>query len=181
MTGKPKMHLSVKIICALLFVCGCELIDTPQIPYRPPVVFVGYFNKVYDSLAGNAFWPNTCTMVGDTIRMYFYSTRFDEVNRIREGDLLRIDIHPNRTGTSIGTNRVLFHMARYHGTNASYTISPNDSAYGSKTVRMEVSSLDSGSGGAVDINKVYVSTGPISGTTAEALEIKDGRIFGRIE
>jgi hypothetical protein len=181
MTGKPKMHLCVKIICALLFVTGCELIDTPQIPYRPPVVFVGYFNKIYDSLAGNAFWPNTCTLVGDTIRMYFYSTSFDEVNRIREGDFLRIDIHPNRTGTSIGINRVLFHMARYHGTNASYTISPNDSAYGSKTVRMEVSLLDSGSGGAVDINKVYVSTGPISGTTAEALEIKDGRIFGRIE
>jgi len=158
-----------------LFLCK----NIGELFYEPPVVLVCYINGEYDSLAGNFLYPNSCELIADTLRMYFYSTDFSESNNIRDGDLIRLDIF-QVSGNVVGTRNVLFHMARYHEGNASYTVNPADTIEKGQSVQMHIDVLERRLGGVVRISEFSVVSDPIGGTYGEALIIKDGRIEGHI-
>jgi len=174
-----KQVLVVLCLAGMLHRCGNGTGVLAPI-YVPQVVFAGYINNQYDSLTGNLYWPNRCMLVGDTVRMYFYSSTFSERNRIRNGDLLRIDIYP-QADVLVGKREVLFHMARYGDYNRSYTIHPTSplSESGRVGARMEV--LERRSGGSIHLVGFNAGTGPVPGTYGERLEILRGRIMGRVE
>lgn len=174
----------MKKILLIIFAAGlllhCDNADVVVALYSPPVVFVGNVNNKYDSLPGNVFWPNRCMLVGDTVRMYFYSEDFGESNRIRHGDLVRVDFYPGHD-TLIGKSHILFHMARYWDRNESYTVHPTHQLSekgrtGARAVRFERFS-----GGEVHLENFFATTGPVPGTYGEKLEITQGRIKGRVE
>lgn len=152
-----------------------------DINYTPPVIFSGYINGDYAKLKGNRNWKNSCEFISDTLRMYFYSTGFNEENKIRCGDLLRIDIYPGENQL-VGTSRTLFHMARYNQTNSSYTVRPSDTLNSSNCiVQMSALSMGAESGDSIILDKIYIKSSPESGTHGGLLEIKDGRIEGVVE
>jgi hypothetical protein len=142
-------------------------------PYTPPIVFAGFLGNDYDSLPGNSDWPNTCTLAGDTVRMYFYSEKFAEVNKCRSGDLLRMDLLPRANDSLLGLRDIIFHLARYLETNYSYDVVPADTLQNQKTVAMRAIRLSRTQGGAIDLDRISIQV--------KALDIHDGRIFGTIK
>lgn len=173
--------LSVVMTLALcgLFQCsnGKGGITSPF--YSPLIYFAGYFNGNYDSLTGNYWYPNSCQLVGDTIRMLFYSSEFEVVNRVWHGDFIRMDLYPGND-TAIGKARILFHMARYLEQNLSYTITPIDTIYGYDRIQLYVQEVNRTRGGTINLRDITVSTGILKGTTGEALELLHGRVQGTI-
>lgn len=151
-----------------------------EVTYDPPVVFTGYICGDYKNLSGNGAWKNECRFVEDTLRMYFYSDNFQEINNIRDGDLIRLDIYPG-DNPLIGTARVLFHMARYHGKNSSYTVRPMDTLFNRAIAKMQRQISGTKSSDKILIDDIYIRSPPESGTNGEILEIKDGKIEGVIE
>ena len=166
-----------EIAAVLSLTCNGNGIIPETIPYVPEVTFSGYFNNDYDSLAGNMYWPNTCRLVGDTVRIYCYSSFFGEENRIRHGDLLRIDLFPD-SGEGFEKRNSLFHLARYYEYNESYTINRGDTV--DRTIRFEsqIRSFAREAGGSIDLDMIYVATPPVA--KGRLLEIKNGRLSGRI-
>jgi hypothetical protein len=162
-----------------LFSCCDEDVVGLELFYQPPVYFAGVINGTYDSLTGNYWYQNECKLVGDTIKMFFYCKEFSEVNRIREGDFIHVDIHPGRD-SALGRSKVLFHMARYHGANATYNVSPEDTLYGFDKIQFKVRSLERRHGGSIEIVDISVSAGLLAGT-GEELEIVKGTIKGTIK
>lgn len=158
--------------------CGKQGIITPLI-YIPPIYFAGYFNGDYDSLTGNREFPNSCYLNNDTISMLFYSSKFEEVDKIRHGDFIKMDLFPGND-SAIGRARILFHMARYYEQNFSYDITPIDTLYGVDRIKIAVQNINRTSGGTINISDVTVGTRPISGTNGEYLEIIHGHIQGTI-
>jgi len=163
---------------AFFLFCGAQ--DPVSFDYSPPVVFTGFINGTYDSLGGNRKWRNSCTMDGDTLRMFFFSNNFKEKGMIRDGDLIRIDVFPKEDSTDssnfLTNSRVLFHMARYLGNNTTYTIPRNDRM---GKVEMTVTAMDLVSGGVVEFCNIIVSAPPLTG--GEMLAITKARIKGVIE
>ena len=147
--------------------------------YTPSIYFAGYFNGNYDSLTGNSWYQNSCQLVGDTIRMFFYSSEFEEVNRVRQGDFIRMDLYPGND-SAIGKARILFHMARYLEQNISYTITPVDTLYLFDRILFYVQDINRSRGGNVNLRDITVRTRPISGTHGEELTILHGRVRGTI-
>lgn len=93
---------------------------------------------------------------------------------------MRIYLYPGSSDI-IGTGRVLLHMARYHGSNSSYTVSPKDTLNNQGVVQMRALMLGEYSNEKVLLDEIYVRASPESGTTGALLEIKDGLIDGVIE
>jgi hypothetical protein len=164
------------VVCWLM-VSACTNPVEQVIPYIPEVTFTGYFNANYDSLAGNRQWPNTCRLIGDTVRIYCYSTTFSEVNRIREGDLLRIDLFPD-SGNGFEKRNTLFHLARYHGQNESYTINRGDSADITIRFESEVVSYAASVNAPLELDEIFVRTPPLG--PGQHLEILKGHLWGRV-
>ncbi len=162
-----------------LFSCSDEKPVGFELFYQHPVYFAGVINGTYDSLTGNYWYQNKCKLVGDTIKMFFYSKEFSEVNRVREGDFIHIDIYPG-SDSALGRSSVLFHMARYHGRNTSYNVSPVDTVYGFDKIQFKVRSLERRHGGSLNIADIWVYSGVIPGTAGEQLEIVKGTIKGTI-
>jgi hypothetical protein len=147
---------------------------------NPVVIFSGYVNDEYLCLRGNCIWKNQCRFDGDTLRMFFYSEDFQEINNIRDGDFFRLYIYPG-DGQIIGTGRVLFHMARYHGKNSSYTVSPADTLYGRSIAKMQIRTDGRNSSEEILLDNIYIRCPPVFGTNGETLEIKEGIIQGVIQ
>jgi hypothetical protein len=155
----------------------CQNSIAPPVPYVPPVTFTGYFNGDYDSLTGNRSWPNLCELIGDTVRIYCYSTSFSESNNIRHGDLLRIDLLPD-SGDGFGKRNTLFHLARYDERNESYTINKGDTIDNTIRFESETVSFSRSVGGTVELEHIYVATPAV--IVGRYLEIRDGHLFGSI-
>ncbi len=175
--GKTKSAILLISFSALFFSC----IQNPLSAfYDSPVVFTGYINGNYDSLAGNAVWKNRCTAVDDTLRIFIYSNDYSVSHKIHTGDFMRFDIYPKTDSTDNGTllrnNRILFHMARYTNGNMSYTIKKNDLV---NKVEMTIDELNLSSGSVVEFYDVALSAPPVYG--GEKLEIMNARITGVIE
>ncbi|MCX7725591.1 MAG: hypothetical protein N2053_01950 [Chitinispirillaceae bacterium] len=160
----------------LLLFSQCKNSNTLEIPYEPEVVFTGYINGVYDSLAGNLFWPNTCRLIGDTIRIYCYSTYFSDANKIRNGDLFRLDIYPPDSTNLFSKRNALFHFARYHDRNESYTINIKDTI--DNTIRLEakIIEISRSTGDSLILQDIYIATPPVK--EGKYLEIKKGYLRG---
>jgi len=178
------MHTLVRfsapgILCALLFpvLVMCNGGIEELLPYEPEVIFTGYFNGDYDSLTGNRQWRNTCRLVGDTIRIYCYSTFFSEVDMIRDGDLMRIDFFPD-SGNGFEKRNTLFHLARYHGQNESYTVNRGDTADVTIRFESEVAAYQASTGADLELKEIFVSAPPVG--QGRHLEITKGRLFGRV-
>jgi len=148
--------------------------------YQPSVYFAGYINGTYDSLTGNYSYKNFCKLVNDTIRMFIYSSEFNVGNNIWDGDFIRMDIYPG-SDSALGRANILFHMARYHGANASYTVTPADTLYGYDNIQFTVRELDRRHGGTVSLENIAINAELMDGTTGEELVIVKGRIEGTIE
>ncbi len=159
----------------------CKTTPTGLSTYQPPVTFAGYLNGAYDSLTGNSNWPNTSTLVGDTVRLYFYSSDFSEENRIRKGDILRVDIWPGNDGPVLGNKTMFVNLSRYEERNATYTIHPSDPSIQGHAVRAQVNQLHRSTGSKINIENFFVSSQPVSGTNAPELKITKGTIIGDIE
>jgi len=159
----------------LFFFCNSPI--EQLLPYVPEVTFTGYLNATYDSLAGNRQWPNTCRLVADTIRIYCYSTDFSEVDRIRQGDLMRIDLFPD-SGDGFEKRNVLFHLARYNSQNESYTINKGDSADITIRFDSEIVAYAPSVGAEIDIKDIFVATPSVG--HAQSLEIRNGHLFGSV-
>ncbi|MBN1307975.1 MAG: hypothetical protein JXA18_08670 [Chitinispirillaceae bacterium] len=166
-------------LCALAMVAGmyCHDGTGPELPYVPQAVFTGYINSEFDSLAGNRSWPNRCELVGDTVRIFCYSTFFSESNRIRHGDLMRIDLLPD-SGRGFEKRNTLFHLARYYERNESYTINKGDTVDNSIRFESEIKTFSRAIGGEVVLEEMYVATPPV--IAGQYLEIKDGHLSGSI-
>jgi hypothetical protein len=147
---------------------------------NPTVVFSGYINGDYLCLNGNCTWENQCRFDEDTLEMYFYSEDFQEINNIWKGDFFRLLIFPG-DGQLIGTERVLFHMARYHEKNSSYTVRPADTLFGRSVAKMRMQTVGRNSSEEVLLDNIYIRCPPESGTYGETLEIKEGKIQGVIQ
>lgn len=161
-----------------LFIHCSEIVSTATC--NPVVVFSGYINGDYMCLSGNCTWKNQCRLNGDTLWMCFYSEDFEEVNNIRDGDFFRLHIFPG-DGQLIGTERVLFHMARYHEKNSSYTVSPTDTLFGRSVAEIQIQTVGSNSSEEILLDNIYIRCPPESGTYGETLEIKEGKIQGVIQ
>jgi hypothetical protein len=169
-------------LCAFipLFALYCTTNDPLGIPYEPRVVFVGSVSGDYDSLPGNRDWPNTCILKGDTVKMTFFSESFKEVNNMRSGDFIRMDLFPCSTCVSgINTKHVRFHMARYLSSNFSYEITPSDTVGATDEISIQIRTLDRHHNGAVDLYGIGATANPLVGTTD--LDLINGRISGSIE
>lgn len=166
------------IIIGIIFFIQCKKSPMVEIPYEPEVIFTGYINGTYDSLAGNLFWPNTCRLIGDTIRIYCYSTTFSEVNKIRKGDLFRLDIYPPDSINLFSKRNALFHLARYYERNESYTINIKDTI--DNTIRLEAKIIDISRsiGDSIILQEIYIATPPVK--EGKYLEIKNGNLRGVI-
>lgn len=176
------MRLNLKKLQRLLLFTGgvigvCCTSGISLLPYEPEVVFAGYFNGTYDSLVGNRAWPNTCRLVGDTIRIYCYSTSFSETNRIRNGDLLRIDLFPD-SGDGFEKRNTLFHLARYYNQNESYTVNRGDSAIVGIRFESEVVSYAPSAGSDLELEDVFVASPPVG--QGRDLQITNGHLFGEV-
>lgn len=90
-----------------------------------------------------------------------------------------MDLYPGND-SAIGKARIFFHMARYLEQNLSYTITPIDTAYGYDRIQIYVQDINRVRGGSVNLRDITVSTGPLGGTTGEALELLHGRVRGVI-
>lgn len=156
---------------------NCHHTDGPQLPYVPQVTFTGYFNGDYDSLAGNRSWPNECELVGDTVRIYCFSTFFNESNHIRHGDLLRIDLLPD-SGDGFEKRNTLFHLARYYERNESYTINKGDTIDNLIRFESEIVAFSRAAGALLELDKIYVATPPVK--EGRYLVINEGHLFGSI-
>lgn len=168
----------VKAVLAFLLVgMYCQNMTALLLPYEPDIIFTGFFNNTYDSLAGNRQWPNRCELVGDTVRIYCYSTFFSESNRIRHGDLVRFDLYPD-SGDGFEKRNTLFHMARYYDCSESYTINRGDTLNPEIRLKCNIQSFSRRVGGEIDLNPISVFTPALK--NGRYLEIKDGRLFGRI-
>lgn len=171
--------LIVTLALCLLLQCSNGKGGITSLFYSPSIYFAGYFNGYYDSLTGNFWYPNSCQLAGDTIRMFFYSSEFEVVNRVWHGDFIRIDLYPGND-SAIGRARILFHMARYLEQNFSYTVGPLDTIYGYDKIQLYVQDINRTSGGSVNIRDITVTTRPLGGTLGEALELLHGRVHGTI-
>lgn len=169
---------TVMLSLMLWFSCGPNGINELQ-PYEPPIVFTGYFNGEYSSLAGNRWWPNSCSLVGDTVRIYCYSTFFGESNHVRHGDLLRLDLYPD-TVWKVATRNTLFHLARYYESNESYTVTPMDTLFDRGRVQADIVALSRRLAGDIELEDFIVTASPIPGTTGRRLEIKQGHLYGTV-
>lgn len=170
--------ITIPVVSVMVFMhCGNGM--NPEVLYVPEVTFAGYFNNTYDSLTGNWQWPNTCEMVGDTIRIYCYSSFFSEANRIRHGDLMRLDLYPPDTMVEgYQKGNILFHLARYYDTNESYTINPADTIDVTINFKSQTQSFSHTRGGSFELGEIYVSTPPVA--QGRYLEIKEGHLIGTV-
>lgn len=155
----------------------CRGIVDPILPYTPPVTFTGYFNGDYDSLAGNRTWRNTCEMVGDTVRIYCYSTYFDESDNIRHGNLLRLDFYPD-SAEAFQKRNTLFHLARYFEQNESYTINPGDTLDITRQLESDIAEIPHANGAPLELENVYITSPPLG--HGRLLQITNGHLFGNI-
>ena len=171
-------RISFVFIVLGLLICCCQNGIDPKNLYEPEVTFAGYFNDMYDSLTGNWQYPNTCRMVGDTIRIYCYSAFFGESNRIRNGDLMRLDLYPDTTEDAYQKGHVLFHLARYYDTNESYTVNPADTLDVIVNFKSQTESFSHRRGGSFELDDIYVSAPPVG--QGRFLEIKDGHLAGSV-
>ena len=163
-----------------LFALQCATTHPLETIYEPRIVFVGSVTGDYDSLPGNLDWPNTCILKGDTVKMTFFSESFKEVNNIRSGDFIRMDLFPCSTCVNSYTTRhVRFHMARYINENYTYEITPSDTTSGSDEISLKVHSLERQHCGAVDLYEIGATAKALTGTLG--LDLQSGRIFGSIE
>jgi hypothetical protein len=158
----------------------CTNPSSPLLYYEPPITFSGFFNGVEVSMRGNAFWPNRCRLKRDTIQMFFYSDNFSEVNKIRNGDFMRIYIFQGRDSL-IGVKHMILHLARYHEYNSTYTILPRDTASAAIDAKMYRVALNPSRGSRVYIDRINMYTIPITGSSGEQMEITKGIITGAVE
>ena len=184
MIGAIREFLLRKILSASafipLFTLQCAITHPLETIYEPRIVFVSSITGDYDSLPGNYDWPNTCILDNDTVKMTFFSESFKEVNNIRSGNFIRMDLFPCSTCVnSFTTRHVRFHMARYMNTNYSYEITPSDTTSGSDEISLMVRSLERQHGGAVDLYDIGATAKALTGTLG--LDLRSGRIFGSIE
>jgi hypothetical protein len=173
------IHCCACLVFLAVVSCSDEELIGLELFYDPPVYFAGVINGTYDSLTGNYWYRNECKLVGDTIKMFFYTQEFSEVNSIREGDFIHVDIYPG-SDSALGRSNVLFHMARYHDANATYNVSPEDTLYGFDKIQFKVRSLERRHGGSIHIVDISVHAGLVAGT-GEELEIVKGTIKGIIK
>jgi hypothetical protein len=170
--------ITILIVAIMVFIHCCNGVN-PEVLYVPEVTFAGYFNNTYDSLTGNWQWPNTCEMVGDTIRIYCYSSFFSEASRIRLGDFMRLDLWPPDSGEEgYQKGNILFHLARYHDTNESYTINPADTIDVTINFESRTVSFSHSRGGSFELDEIHVSTPPVA--QGRYLEIKEGHLIGMV-
>jgi hypothetical protein len=178
------------ILIALL----CTTTDIVTNPfYQPPVTFSGIFAKsvggdsVY--LPGNMAFPNTCQLVDDTVRMYFYSPDFSHVNQIWSGYLLRLDIYPLRPDSTdsgfiepniVSLHDVLCKLSAYAVPQNTYRVSRPDTLYPTFSVQMKIEALERRRNGRIILHNIYAGLHQ-EGNYSLALEIKRGEISGRIQ
>lgn len=171
-------RISILFIISGLLLCYCQNGVDPEVLYKPEVTFAGFFNDTYDSLTGNWQYPNTCRMVGDTIRIYCYSAFFGESDRIRNGDLMRLDLYSDTTEDAYQKGQILFHLARYYESNESYTINPADTLDVRINFKSETEFFSHRRGGSFELDEIYVSTPPVG--QGRYLEIKNGHLKGMV-
>jgi hypothetical protein len=161
--------------------------------YVPPVTFSGIFFKTVggDSVyfAGNNAFPNTCRMEGDTVRMYFHSSDFSQVNQIRAGYQLRIDIFPLvRDSTDSGFTEpeyvtlrdVLIRLSEYATPQNTYRVSRPDTMNNAFSVQMRIGALERRRNGRIHLHEIYIGLHK-EGFNSLSFEIKRGEISGRIQ
>ena len=171
----------MKSLCRLLLtgciLLQCSHIAAPVLPYIPPVTFTGYFNGDYDSLAGNRSWPNRCELAGDTVRIFCYSTFFSETDKIRNGNLLRLDLYPD-SADGFQKRNTLFHLARYFDQNESYTINRGDTGDITRQFESSIVDFSRTNGSAIELEDIYIASPPLA--KGQYLTITDGHLFGNI-
>jgi hypothetical protein len=173
-----KIAIGNIVFILLAFSCSNSSGPAFNFLYNPAVTLSGYFNGSYYNLCGNYYWQNKCFLNGDTIMMYFYSEDFSEQNRIRTGDMVRMEIYPGNDHL-IGTKQTLFHMTRYRNTVTTYNVDPSDTITSREWIEMSAASLGRVAGLPIEIDSVKVCAVPV--TSGEQLSMIRGHISGTIQ
>jgi hypothetical protein len=183
----------VNVIAIMVCLIDCNR-NSPSGPlYTPPVTFSGllYLGTGGDSvtLSGNVTFPNTCRMYGDTVRMYFYSDDFSEVNKVRQGYLLWVEIYPPLPDTTDTTTTpsnflslrdVLIRLSVYAQPQSTFRVSRPDTIYPDMSAVFEIESLERRRNGRIALHSIeaYLHR---EGATGRSMSIEKGEITGTIQ
>jgi hypothetical protein len=205
MNGRDRCAGGVLPLAALCVFALCRNALLPELPYEPPVVFEGYVElpgggSTHLRLPGHARKPNTCTLVGDTLRMYFFSEDYDDpAKRPWYGEQLRVDLFPFTTSvetryphdttqtnpvqpvTIVSLRNVLVRLSRFgKPANGTYLVSDVDTLYSPPLhAKMDIVHLDRRPGGAIDLRD-FEATLHREGSRTPAVSITRGTITGGV-
>jgi hypothetical protein len=185
-------HVIAAIATTLCLIApiNCNKNSPSGLLYTPPVTFSGllYLGDGGDSvyLPGNVTFPNTCRMYGDTVRMYFYSDDFAEVNKVRKGYLLWVEIYPPLPDTTttpsnfLSLRDVLIRLSVYAQPQSTFRVSRPDTIYPDMSAVFEIESLERRRKGRIALHSIgaYLHR---EGATGRSVSIEKGEITGTIQ
>jgi hypothetical protein len=151
------------------------------LPYVPVITFRGIVNTDSLNYPGSRKYPNTCRIVGNCVRMYFYSEDYSQ-DVICHGDQMRIDVYS--VDSQFITERTsLFNLTRYDRgiTTPTYTITASDTINDYNNFNVKVVSFDQRSGGTIELREMEVMARPLGQYASDPLKIVRGVISGKIE
>lgn len=197
MTRMPRQKQLIFLLIHPIFLlfASCSFLEDEITPfYEPVITFRGKtiknFGKDSIYLPGNYYYPNSCIMVGDTMRMYFFSEDYTQGIPTWRGDQLRIDIYSHRPDTTpipdstgaIITGDVLIRLSRYWESNETYLINRGDTLYSPPmSVRMEAVSFGRSSDSDILINNIQAKLHQENRNSTVSFEFEDAVIEGKVE
>jgi hypothetical protein len=165
----------------MIFFLTCSKPSVISPVYVPIIEFSGYVNNDSIYYPGNRFYPNTCRIENNCVRMYFYSENYSQ-GLMNCGDQMRLDVL-GVDSQFITERNALFTLTRYDqiSTTSTYTISSLDTLNTYNDIYMRVESFEKRSGGKIHITEISVAARPLGQFASGPLAIMRGTIFGSIE
>jgi hypothetical protein len=158
-----------------------SMVAVIPLPYVPVITFSGIVNTDSLRYPGNRQYPNTCRIVGNCVRMYFYSEDYSQ-GSISHGDQMRIDVY-GVDSQFITERTALFDLTRYDrgSTTPTYTIVPADTLNDYNNFHIKIVTFDRRNGGAIELKEMTVMSRPLGQYASDPLKIVRGVISGKIE
>ena len=166
--------LTLVSVAVWLLLAQCDKVN-PFDLYHPPFIFCGFIGPDSTVLPGNFYYPNTASMIADTLRIFCYSSYYSE-GRTNTGYQMRLDIYNPVNDTLFGIKNMLFRLANYdtNGFNRTYQLTPADSNNANGyAVQLTIKSFGVRSGAPLNISIPYLYPYQYPAYTAKRLGKSD--------
>ena len=174
---KRLILMGVVCLSGVLPRCGLN----PLKPYVPVITLGAIFSPDSVFMPGNVWYPNTCTMVDDTLRMYFFTENYTvNANRVREGDQVRFDVYHPMVDSLYGKRNILLRVMRYSAGQTpamSYCLGPSDTLETTYDIQLRIERFSRSPGDSVRM-EIYSAHLPVESVSATDLVIIRGIIKG---